>query len=272
MIRCAVTGACGRMGRAVMRAVSDAEGMELAGATEQPGHPEVGSDVGALLGRGKTGIALADSLALITPHPDVIIDFTAPDSALAHLEWAASQDTAAVIGTTGFSSAQSGRIKELARAVPCLCSPNMSVGINLMLTLIDRVARVLQDRYDIEIIEAHHRLKKDAPSGTALTMAQILAEAMHRDLESVAVHQRKGLIGARRRDEIGIQVVRAGDIVGDHTVLFAGEGERLEITHRAHSRDTFAAGAVRAAAWVTGQPPGLYDMRDVLGLASTEPA
>jgi 4-hydroxy-tetrahydrodipicolinate reductase len=212
-----------------------------------------------------------DNLALLTPDPDVIIDFTAPDSALEHMEWAASRSIAAVIGTTGLSSGQAARIKELARTIPCVCSPNMSVGINLMFTLIDRVARILSDRYDIEIIEAHHRLKKDAPSGTAVTMARILADAMNRELGAVAVHQRKGMIGARRRDEIGIQVVRAGDIVGDHTVLFAGEGERLEITHRAHSRDTFAAGAVRAAAWVTGQPPGLYDMRDVLGLSSSEP-
>ncbi len=271
MIRCAVTGACGRMGRAVMRAVTEANDMQLAGATEQPGLAVIGADVGDLLGTEKSGITIVDRLAKIAPDPDVIIDFTAPESALAHMEWAASRHIAAVIGTTGFSSGQNARIKELARTIACVCSPNMSVGINLMFTLIDRVARILHDRYDIEIIEAHHRLKKDAPSGTAVTMAQILAEATGRDLESVAVHQRKGLVGARRRDEIGIQVVRAGDIVGDHTVLFAGEGERLEITHRAHSRDTFAAGAVRAAAWVTARPPGLYDMRDVLGLSSSEP-
>jgi 4-hydroxy-tetrahydrodipicolinate reductase len=271
MIRCAVAGACGRMGRAVICAVTQAEGIELVGATEQHGHPGIGSDAGELPGTGTARITVVDSLALITPQPDVIIDFTAPESSLAHMEWAASRGTAAVIGTTGFSSGQTGSIKDLARAIPCVCSPNMSVGINLMFTLIERVARILKDRYDMEIIESHHRLKKDAPSGTAVKMAHILAEAMHRDLESVAVHQRKGLVGARRRDEIGIQVVRAGDIVGDHTVLFAGEGERLEITHRAHSRDTFAAGAVRAAAWVTGQPPGLYDMLDVLGLSSSRP-
>jgi 4-hydroxy-tetrahydrodipicolinate reductase len=257
------------MGRAVIRAVTETEGMELAGATEQPGHPGIGSAVEALPGTGNARIVVVDSLALITPGPDVIIDFTAPESSLTHVEWAASRRTAAVIGTTGFSSAQADRIRELARTIPCVCSPNMSIGINLMFTLIDRVARALRDRYDMEIIESHHRLKKDAPSGTAVTMARILAEAMNRDLESVAVHQRKGLVGARRREEIGIQVIRAGDIVGDHTVLFAGEGERLEITHRAHSRDTFAAGAVRAAAWVTGQPPGCYDMRDVLGLSSS---
>jgi len=259
------------MGMAVIRAISRAEGMELAGATEQQGHPGIGSDVAEQPGAEKSRVTVVDSLSLITPHPDVIIDFTAPESSLAHMEWAASRRTAAVIGTTGFSPAQSDRIRELARVVPCVCSPNMSVGVNIMFTLIERVARLLQDRYDMEIIESHHRLKKDAPSGTAVKMAHILADAMNRDLESVAVHGRKGLIGARRRDEIGIQVVRAGDIVGDHTVLFAGEGERLEITHRAHSRDTFAAGAVRAAAWVAGQPPGLYDMLDVLGLSSSAP-
>jgi len=271
MIRCAVTGACGRMGMAVIRAASRAEGIEMAGATEQQGHPGIGSDVAELPGAGKPRITVVDNLALITPQPDVIIDFTAPESSLAHMEWAASRRTAAVIGTTGFSPVQSARIRELARVVPCVCSPNMSVGVNIMFTLIERVARMLQDRYDMEIIESHHRLKKDAPSGTAVKMAHILADAMNRDLESVAVHRRKGLIGERRRDEIGIQVVRAGDIVGDHTVLFAGEGERLEITHRAHSRDTFAAGAVRAAKWVAGQPPGLYDMLDVLGLSSSGP-
>jgi len=271
MIRCAVTGACGRMGMAVIRALSRAEGIELAGATEQQGHPGIGSDVAELPGAGKFRVTVVESLALITPQPDVIIDFTAPESSLAHMEWAASRLTAAVIGTTGFSPVQSAHIRELARVVPCVCSPNMSVGVNIMFTLIERVARMLQDRYDMEIIESHHRLKKDAPSGTAVKMANILADAMNRDLESVAVHGRKGLIGERRRDEIGIQVVRAGDIVGDHTVLFAGEGERLEITHRAHSRDTFAAGAVRAAKWVAGQPPGLYDMLDVLGLSSSGP-
>jgi 4-hydroxy-tetrahydrodipicolinate reductase len=257
------------MGKAVIDAVTRAEGIELVGATEQPGHPGIGSEVATHPGTVKVHVTVVESLALITPQPDVIIDFTAPESSLGHMEWAASRRAAAVIGTTGFTSGQSGRIRELARAIPCVCSPNMSVGINLMFTLIDRVARILKDRYDMEIIESHHRLKKDAPSGTAVKMAQILAEAMDRDLESVGVHQRKGLIGTRRRDEIGIQVVRAGDIVGDHTVLFAGEGERLEITHRAHSRDTFAAGAVRAAAWVRGKPPGLYDMRDVLGLSSS---
>lgn len=266
MTRCAVAGACGRMGRAIIRALGPAEDIELVGATEQHGHPGIGSDAGELSGTGTNHITVADSLALIAPEPDVIIDFTAPESSLRNIEWAASRHTAMVIGTTGFSSVQNARIKELARSIPCVCSPNMSVGINIMFTLIEKVAQILKDRYDMEIIESHHRSKKDAPSGTAVTMAHILAGATSRDLESVAVHQRKGLIGVRRREEIGIQVVRAGDIVGDHTVLFAGEGERLEITHRADSRDTFAAGAVRAACWVTGQPPGLYDMRDVLGL------
>lgn len=266
MTRCAVTGACGRMGRAIISAIHETEGMELVGATEINGHPSLGKDVGTLLGLGTNQVILLDSLARGNPDCEVIIDFTAPSSSLENLEWAASRNKAMVIGTTGFSSRQSERIRELAGVIPCVCSPNMSIGINLMFTLIQTVARTLQDQYDIEIIESHHRLKKDAPSGTALKMAQLLATTLRRDLKTVAVHQRKGLIGARTREEIGIQVIRAGDIVGEHTVLFAGGGECLEITHRAYSRDTFAAGAVRAAQWVAGKKPGLYDMLDVLGL------
>jgi len=257
------------MGRAIIHAISETEGMELVGATEIQGHPSLGSDMGTLLGLGETHVSLVDSLTKVNPDLDVIIDFTAPLSALQNLEWAASKKKAMVIGTTGFTSQQTGSIRELTRVIPCVCSPNMSVGINLMFTLIGSVARTLQDQYDIEIIESHHRLKKDAPSGTAVKMAEILAETLGQDLGAVAVHERKGLIGARRREEIGIQVIRAGDIVGEHTVLFAGGGERLEITHRAHSRDTFASGALRAARWVTGKQPGFYDMLDVLGLSST---
>lgn len=264
MTKCVVTGAAGRMGIRIIDAIYHTEGIELVGATEVKGHPRVGSDVGTLLGRENTSITLVDSLEKVTPDFDVLIDFTSPESSLTSLEFMRSLKRAAVIGTTGFSSDQTERIKKVTQDIPCVCAPNMSVGINLMFTIIRQVAQKLKDEYDIEIIESHHRLKKDAPSGTAVEMAHILAEATERELDAVAVHQRKGLIGARRPEEIGIQVIRAGDIVGEHTVLFGGPGERLEITHRAHSRDTFARGAVRAARWVVTQQPGLYDMIDVL--------
>src|SRR5262249_14438283 len=173
---------------------------------------------------------------------------------------------AMVIGTTGFSTSELDEVRTLARQVPCVCSPNMSVGVNLIYKVIAEMAKTLGDEYDIEVIEAHHRLKKDAPSGTALKIAEILARAVNRDLNHVGVYARKGMIGERKKGEIGIQTIRAGDIVGDHTILFGGVGERIEVTHRASSRDTFARGALRAARWVVKQPPGLYDMMDVLGL------
>jgi len=254
------------MGTRIIDAIYRTEGIELTGATEVKGHPRLGSDVGTLLGMEKTGITIVDTLENVPPDYDVLIDFTSPESSLINLELMHSLKRAAVIGTTGFSSEQTERIKKVAQDIPCVCAPNMSVGINLMFTIIKQVAQKLKDEYDIEIIESHHRLKKDAPSGTAVAMAHILADATDRELDAVAVHQRKGLIGARRPEEIGIQVIRAGDIVGEHTVLFGGPGERLEITHRAHSRDTFAHGAVRATKWVVTRQPGLYDMLDVLEL------
>lgn len=266
MTKCIVTGAAGRMGICIIDSICQTEGVSLAGAIEMPGHTRLGSDVGELLGRGKTSIPIVDSLEKISDDYDVVIDFTAPDSSLKSLELVHAKGKAAVIGTTGFTTEQTERITTLAQDIPCVCAPNMSVGINLMFSLISQVAEKLQDDYDIEIIESHHRLKNDSPSGTAVKMARILAEAVNRDLETVAVHQRKGMIGPRKKEEIGIQVIRAGDIVGEHTVLFGGLGERLEITHRAHNRDTFARGAVRAARWVVSQPPGLYDMLDVLNL------
>ena len=266
MTKCIVTGAAGRMGIRIIDAIYHTEEIELVGATEVKGHPRIGSDVGMLLGMEKTSITLVDMLEKVTPDFDVLIDFTSPESSLASLEFLSSNKKAAVIGTTGFSSQQKERIEKVTQDIPCVCAPNMSVGINLMFTLIREVAQKLKDEYDIEIIESHHRLKKDAPSGSAVAMAHILADATERELDAVAVHQRKGRIGARRPEEIGIQVIRAGDIVGEHTVLFGGPGERLEITHRAHSRDTFARGAVRAAQWVVTRGPGLYTMLDVLEL------
>jgi 4-hydroxy-tetrahydrodipicolinate reductase len=197
---------------------------------------------------------------------EVVIDFSSPEATLEHLRLVTQHRRAMVIGTTGFSASELDELKSLARQVPCVFSPNMSVGVNLIYKVIGEMAKTLGDDYDIEVIEAHHRLKKDAPSGTALKIAEVLARAVNRDLNQVGIYARKGLIGERTKGEIGIQAVRAGDIVGDHTILFGGMGERIEVTHRASSRDTFARGALRAARWVVRQPPGLYDMMDVLSL------
>ena len=235
------------------------------GAVERKGHAAVGEDAGEVAGCGRLGVPVTDDLT-IADGAEVLIDFTTPDATLAHLEVMAARRKAMVIGTTGFSPDQLAELRTRARPIPCVFSPNMSVGVNVMLKVLADMARTLGEEYDIEILEAHHRLKKDAPSGTALKMAQVLAKAMGRDLDAVAAYGRKGMIGKRKRGEIGIQVIRAGDIVGDHTVLFGGMGERIELTHRAQSRDTFARGALRAARWVVKQPAGLYDMQDVLGL------
>jgi 4-hydroxy-tetrahydrodipicolinate reductase len=197
---------------------------------------------------------------------EVVIDFSAPASSLANLAQVAQRKRAMVIGTTGFTSQQTGELNRLAQQVSCVFSPNMSVGVNVLFKTLAEIAKTLGDEYDIEVIEAHHRLKKDAPSGTAMKIAEVLARAMNRDLGQVGVYERHGMIGERTRNEIGVQTIRAGDIVGDHTILFGGMGERIEVTHRAHNRDAFARGALRAARWVVAQPPGLYDMLDVLGL------
>ncbi len=266
MVKVIVAGAGGRMGGRLVSLVKESSGLQLVGALERKGHPAVGSDAGDIAGCGRTGVAITEDLAATADRADVLIDFTAPAATLAHLRVMAARSKAMVIGTTGLSSAQLTELKTAAKTIPCVFSPNMSVGINVVLKVLAEMARTFGEDYDIEVTEAHHRLKKDAPSGTALKIAQVLADATGRDLDKVAAYGRKGMIGERPRGEIGIQVIRAGDIVGDHTVLFGGPGERIEVTHRAHSRDTFARGALRAAQWVVMQKPGLYDMHDVLGL------
>jgi len=266
MIHAIVSGAGGRMGGRIIHLLAATEGIVLAGALEKPGHPAVGQDVGEVVGLSKKGIAVADSLAQVLPQGEVLIEFTHPEPSLNHLKEVAAAGKAMVLGTTGFSPAQMAEIHALAARTRLVFAPNMSVGVNLMFKVVADIARVLSDGYDVEIVEAHHRLKKDAPSGTAVKLAQVIAHALHRDLEKVGVYERKGLIGERTKEEIGVQTVRAGDIVGEHTVLFGGIGERLEIIHRAHNRDNFARGAVKAALWVAQQPLGLYDMQDVLGL------
>jgi 4-hydroxy-tetrahydrodipicolinate reductase len=266
MVRAIVSGAAGRMGGRIIHLLEAADGIALAGALEQPGHPRIGRDVGEITGLPQKGIPVSSSLAEVLPRGDVLIEFTHPEPTLAHLKEVAAAGKAMVIGTTGLTPEQVEELKDLAGKTRVVFAPNMSVGVNLMFKVVENIAKVLQEGYDVEIVEAHHRLKKDAPSGTALKLAQIIAQTLGRDLEKVAVYGRKGITGERPHDEIGIMTVRAGDIVGEHTVTFCGIGERLEIIHRAHNRDNFARGAVRAAQWIVAQPPGLYDMQDVLGL------
>ncbi len=266
MVKIGVAGAAGRMGGRIVALSREYDGLKLSGAFESKGHKDLGKDVGLLSGTGETCILLQDGIEKVVDACDVIIDFTHAGSTLAHLKAAAAKGKAMVIGTTGFTKDQLAEISALTRDIPCVMASNMSLGVNLLLKVLQDVARVLGDDYDIEIIEAHHRMKKDAPSGTAMKMAQVIAAAVDRNLDETAVYTRKGMIGERTKKEIGIQTIRAGDIVGEHTVLFGGLGERIEITHKASSRDTFARGALKAALWVHAKPAGLYDMQDVLGL------
>ncbi len=267
MIKAIVAGAGGRMGGRIINIISGTKGIELAAAFERPDSDAVGKDAGVVAGVGQLGVTIADSLESVIDSGDVIIDFTFHEATVKHAEKAAEKGRAMVIGTTGFSPDEYSRIQELSNAFPCVLAPNMSVGVNLLYKLLDLAAKVLGDDYDVEIVEAHHRMKKDAPSGTALQLGRVVAKALGRDFDKVAVFERNGLIGERSREEIGIQTIRAGDIVGEHTVLFGGIGERVEITHKASSRDTFAKGAVRAAIWIKDKPAGMYNMQDVLGLS-----
>jgi 4-hydroxy-tetrahydrodipicolinate reductase len=266
MTRIAIPGAAGRMGRNLIDACHRAEGLTLGVATERSGHDMLGRDAGFVAGVGELGVAINDDLENVADRFDVLIDFTAPAATLAHLDICRRYGKRIVIGTTGFSDDQKQQIADAAKDTGIVFAPNMSVGVNLCLKLLDLAARVLGDDVDIEVIEAHHRHKVDAPSGTALRMGEVVAEALGRDLKDCAVYGREGMTGARDRKTIGFETIRAGDIVGEHTVMFAGEGERVEITHKASSRMTFASGAVRAAGWLMSQPKGLYDMQDVLGL------
>lgn len=254
------------MGARITALSGEYDGLKLAGAFERSGHSGIGRDVGTVAGIGETGVILAGGLDAVIGQIDLVIDFTSIESTKQNLRIAAENGKAMVIGTTGFSKDDLREMEPHLKAIPCVMASNMSLGVNLLLKVLQDVARVLGDDYDIEIVEAHHRLKKDAPSGTALRMAQVLAGAVGRDLDEVGVYARHGITGARTKKEIGIQTVRAGDIVGEHTVMFGGLGERIEITHKASSRDTFARGALKAALWLAGKPAGLYDMPDVLGL------
>jgi 4-hydroxy-tetrahydrodipicolinate reductase len=263
-VKAIVVGASGKVGGRIIHIINETPSIELFQAVERPDHPAIGWDIGEIIGLGKMGIPLEKSLK--KEKGAVIINFSSPQASMESLEFAKENGLAAVIGTTGLSPAQLERLRELSKSIRCVFSPNMSVGVNVMFRIVQEVAQVLGPEYDIEIFEAHHRLKKDSPSGTAVKLGELIANAVGRNFAQVGVYGRKGLVGERTREEIGMQVIRAGDIVGEHTVLFGGIGERLEIIHRAHSRDNFARGAVRAALWIVNQPDGLYDMQDVLGL------
>ena len=266
MQRIAVMGAAGRMGKTLIEAVQQADGVCLSAAIDRADSSLVGADAGELAALGKLGVNLVGDLSAVLDQFDVLIDFTHPSVTLKNLQICRQAGKAMVIGTTGFSPQEKQLLAEASKQIPIVFAANFSVGVNLCLKLLDTAARVLGDDVDIEIIEAHHRHKVDAPSGTALRMGEVVANALGRDLQKVAVYGREGQTGARARETIGFATVRAGDVVGDHTVLFAAYGERVEITHKASSRMTFAKGAVRSALWLQQRQPGLYDMQDVLGL------
>lgn len=264
-IRFAIVGAGGRMGRTLIEAVQQAPDAELAAALDVPDSPLLGRDAGELVGT-PCGVKLSDDVASGLSQADCLIDFTRPAGTLHHLEICRRHGVHAVIGTTGFTPEQKKQIEKFARDIPIVFAPNMAVGVNAVFKLLDIAARILNEGYDVEIIEAHHRHKIDAPSGTALRMGEVVAAALGRDLAECAVYGREGHTGARPATQIGFATVRGGDIVGDHTVLFAGAGERIEITHKSASRMPYALGSLRAARFLRGKTNGLFDMQDVLGL------
>lgn len=265
-LRIAVVGAGGRMGRQLIQAISKADGVQLTVAFEREGSSLVGSDAGELAGIGHNGITVSDNLAQQADNFDVLIDFTRPEGTLAHLAFCSANNKKMVIGTTGFDEQGKQAIKQAAEKIGIVFASNYSVGVNLVFKLLEKAAKVMGDYCDIEIIEAHHRHKVDAPSGTALSMGEHIAKAMGKNLKDHAVYAREGITGERKQDQIGFATIRAGDVVGEHTVWFADEGERVEIAHKASSRMTFANGAVRAAKWLANHDKGLFDMTDVLDL------
>jgi 4-hydroxy-tetrahydrodipicolinate reductase len=264
-VRIAIAGSSGRMGRMLIEAVLATGDLQLHGALDVAGSPALGQDAGALLGR-MTGVTIRADLDGALAGADVLIDFTRPEGTLAHLAACARLGVNAVVGTTGFSDAQKAEIGVIAQSVAIVMAPNMSVGVNVVLRLLDVAARALSEGYDIEVIEAHHRHKVDAPSGTALKMGEVLAQALGRDLKTCGVFAREGVTGERDPSTIGFSTIRGGDIVGDHTVLFAGTGERIEISHRSSSRAGYAQGSLRAARFLAPHRTGLFGMNDVLGM------
>ena len=269
MIKVAVTGAAGRMGQRIIFLVTETEGLAIAGAVESPAHEAVGRDAGLGAGCGPLDVTIKGDLAAALEASDVLIDFTWPEVTMQNLAECQRLGKSMVIGTTGLSAEQRAEIARAGRTIPIVFAPNMSVGVNVCFKLLKDLAQTLGADFDVEIVELHHNKKKDSPSGTAVRMGEIVADALGRDYEQVANYHREGMCGERSPEEIGMQTVRGGDIVGEHTVYFIGMGERIELSHRAMSRDMFARGAIRAAAWLAGQGPGVYDMQDVLGLHET---
>ena len=261
-----VAGAAGRMGSRLVALLQDDADLRLVAALEAPAHPALSRDAGEVAGVAHLGLAITAEPDRVLAKDRILIEFSTPEASLAHLQVVARQGGRAVIGTTGFSQGQRDEIARLAQHAPILLSPNMSVAVNVAFRVLADMARMLGDDYDVEITEIHHRFKKDAPSGTAVRMAEVVAQALGRDLGKTGVYGRHGLTGERTRAEIGVMSLRSGDVVGEHTVSFGALGERLELTHRAHSRDTFARGALRAARFIATARPGLYSMQDVLGL------
>lgn len=265
-LKIGVVGAGGRMGRQLIQAVNNAEGVELGAAFERKGSSLVGADAGELAGIGHLGVTVTDDLASQINHFDLLIDFTRPEGTLEHIAFCVEHNKKMVIGTTGFDDAGKQAIKSASETISIVFASNYSVGVNLVFKLLEKAAKVMGDYCDIEVIEAHHRHKVDAPSGTALSMGEHIAKTLGRDLKTHGVFAREGITGERKRDEIGFATIRAGDVVGEHSVWFADEGERVEIAHKASSRMTFANGAVRAAKWLQTKQNGLFDMTDVLDL------
>ncbi len=266
MINIAVNGAAGRMGGRIITAIKETEGLQLAGALERIGHPAVGQDAGLLAGCGPLEVMIVDNHEQALQNAEVLIDFTFPEVSLKNAEICARLHKKLVVGSTGFTPEQRTIMEQHAQQIPIVLAPNMSVGVNACFKILKEAASILGEGFDVEIVELHHNQKKDSPSGTAVRMGEIVADALGRDYQKTAVYHREGMCGARTKEEIGMQTVRGGDIVGEHTVYFIGMGERIEITHRAMSRDMFARGAVRAAGWIADQQPGIYDMQDILGL------
>ncbi len=270
MIHVVVTGAAGRMGGQIIRMVHGAEGLALSGASERPGFP-ADTDAGAAAGIGSIGVQVKPDLAsALEGRADVVIDFTSAAVSVQHAEICADRKVALVIGSTGFSPEAKEKVRAAAKKIPIVQSPNMSVGVNVLFQLVRQAASILGEAYDVEIVEMHHKKKKDAPSGTAVRLAEIAAEALGRDPARDLTFARQGMVGERPHREIGVQTLRGGDVVGEHTVFFVGDGERIELAHRATSREHFARGAILAARWLPGKPPGLYDMQDILGLRRDE--
>ncbi len=264
MVNVVITGAAGRMGRENVRLVLATPGLKLHGAVERPG-PAVGQDAALLAGQPSSGVRVVEDLGAALPGAGVVIDFTHFEASAAAAERCAAAGVPIAIGSTGFTPEARARVAEAARRIPILLAPNMSVGVNVLAELVKQAAAVLGEAYDVEIVELHHKKKKDAPSGTAVWLAEVAAQALGRDPRADLTFTRSGMIGERPHREIGVQTVRGGDIVGEHTVYFCGDGERIELTHRATAREQFARGAMRAALWLPGKAPGLYGMAEVLG-------